>query len=311
MMKKTYVILVIIMMLVTVIPIANVSSSNNKEIKIDSNEELEFKDDINSFNFNLNEDVTGELKDHLSSNIKKSDIKLGFYKIETNGKGFHIAFKTNLIKFNIPLPSPQYPMIFPIWVKIYLCYIKYKDDNATTKITNPFTGEVIFKKNGSHTLLIPLINSNSIKGICNLLRDGVFDGLPYFRWYFPSINYPAKIISKIIKGFGGPFINISDETYYFLKPLWNDSEPLLFDGSGSSLIAISDRIAKFFGKETFPKINEKIIKFRVELFIRMLLWSMWNSLWDILPIDFIRPLGCRFLPMDLSGYTFPFVAWRE
>jgi hypothetical protein len=280
--KKIFTFLIIMMFLITSYPINSAFPINIYKQNEKYNYSLVIKDEI----------FDGSII--LENGLNK---KFGIFNVTTDGKGLHIAFEHTLFRLNIPIPTPQQPALLPFNVRIYFYYICYKDPNAQTRIST-LEGEVIYEKTGPHKLFIPLLNSNSVMNLINLFDDGLIDGFAPVRWII-GFNIIPLILRDILKI--DPIIpDINDSTRDFFMPLWNDSEPLFFDGHllQNYLTEKGINLSSHFLFKTLIRTFD--INLRL---ISRLFWDM------VMPTQFTIPLLSFIRPMDVSGYAAPFVTW--
>ena len=316
--KKIISILFVFMLLLSITPVNNALSINkSKNNNEEKDKEIQTSEDdfISRVNNTFNIDEEG------------FHFKSGFFNISTNGIGFHAMMKFNIFSLNVQIPTPQRPTIFPFVIRIWLCYIKYcNDENAYTRIYK-LDGEEVYNKTGPHTIIFPIIESNSIMGIIKLFDDGIIDGFAGYRWFINSIPLinsifnpnPINKIVTVIRDFLGlePLFNVSDPVYEFFKPFWNDSEPLFFDGDTLQTLVDGGYIGRYIInlskiQDVFPIIYELIIPGLISffdtnfyIFGRMFI----NRIFEDRIYLHIPILALRF-PMDVSGYATPFVAWK-
>jgi hypothetical protein len=286
--RKTIVLIIILILMSSLLASANKTNiKNNNIIKENKNFDTNF------------------------STIYYNDFKLncckGWSKIESSGIGFHIIYVMKILKFNAPIPTPQYHNFFPFKIDLLWTWCKYWDENASTIIT-PINGESIPLIKGNHSFIIAFLKIPQMILLRNLFADGIIDGTQaqqqFWRNFFgintpPLINLTRNIIKKINNG--DPFFNITkNETKDLLKALngvvprydnWND--PVFTSPFFNNL------------RDNFPLIsNSKIIRNLRFYFFMTIPGFFWNH----------SPIRMSFLhskmTQKLIGYT-PFVIWWD
>lgn len=107
---------------------------------------------------------TQSVKAGILDKLKEDVHVCGPAKVESTGKGLHLARNIKLLQIDADLPGfPRYP------ATTYLIYAKYNDKNASTKITT-LKDNKTFYINGSHSIFVCQFSSMFLVNMKMFLR---------------------------------------------------------------------------------------------------------------------------------------------
>lgn len=227
----------------------------------------------------------------------------GFLKVSTKGKGLVVVVPIKLININAPIITPQYDRFFPLRIDNFATLFVYNDENATTIIEQE--GKETIYINGSHSILMGVYKIQFLHLLRMLLQDGVIDGFQRFQSKReagkkgPLANITSIIINRTI---GGPFINISPETYEFLDYMKGTfprypGGPIL---DTPNAIKFREKITKIFGSYMGNTILS-LIRLYAFMFPSVMFWNRMPVRTSLLQFE---------MTMRCYGYT-PFVRWTK
>ena len=282
----------------------NTKISSKKEL---SEEKIESNNDNSTTKININQAKNSFLK-IIDNNDNNKNFKVGWIKVESEGKGLFLSMPLNIIRINVPIPTPQFPNFFPFRFQFFLTLCVYNDTNASTKITY-HDGTVVYI-NQSHSLVFGMFKIQAMKFLEILLDSGIIDGFQRSQEGNTAKGDIQKgPIAKIIYNFLNrtfkryPFIDISDETVQFLetlkgKPAMYRPQIRIFDMP--SINKIRGIVESILGGST----TELIFTYA------RLYGFMFPSayFWNRMPIR-TSIIGFK-IPLELNGFT-PYIGWSN
>jgi len=256
------------------------------------------------------------IDDDFSKDVNKSNsfiingieykYNLSWSKINSSGKGFHIIYALKVLKFNAPIPTPQYHNFFPFKIDLFFTWCRYWDQNATTVIT-PVNGEKNHTITGDHSFFIVFLKIPAMNLLRQLLKDGILDGLQGWQQKFGDLSFAGFLRHIRNSLIGGPIKWVKNETLDFLKTL--SGVVPRYDNWYTPILNIppfKEKIEDFQNSDTLlSNLTTEFILTKLRYLFFMLLPGMF---WNRSPIrmSFLHPI----IPQKLLGYT-PFVIWCE